>query len=105
MTLIILQIKPMAFSKINLKYNDYKWSAYPSDDPKITGKPDSTLFNRHEGYEMLYLIQTLMETWGLKEISSGQKIEKMVKDNLPSTTRSQSGVKDWIYDNWKKYNY
>tara|TARA_B100000700_G_scaffold317273_1_gene408372 strand:+ start:288 stop:476 length:189 start_codon:yes stop_codon:yes gene_type:complete len=44
------------FKNSDLKYGDYSWTVYGDDDPKITGKPDSTLFSRKEGYEVIYII-------------------------------------------------
>ena len=41
--------------------NEYSWNALIGDDPRITGEPDSTLFNRNEGYEVLYLIKTFFK--------------------------------------------
>ena len=82
---------------------DYKWTAYQGDDPKITGSPDNTLLNRNEGYEMLYFINRLAEIWKLQQKISLLKIEKMIKNHLPSNIRSQINVKNWIYSNWKKY--
>lgn len=89
--------------KSDLVYDDYSWTAYGDDDPEVTGEPDSTLFNRKEGYEVLYLINKLAEIHSLKDIKSGQKIEKMIQDHLPGDVRSQENVKDWIERNWKNY--
>lgn len=65
----------------DLLYKKYKWSAYPGDDPKITGKPDSTLLNRGEGYEMSYFIDRYMKSKEWKQASTGQKIEKFLKES------------------------
>jgi hypothetical protein len=86
------------FNKSGMHYTDYKWSAYPSDDPRITGKPDSTLFNRNEGYEVLYLINKMVTTK-----AEGEKMEKMIRKYLPSDVRSQENVQEWIKANWNKY--
>ena len=91
------------FTKSDMVYKDYRWSAYPSDDPRITGRPDNTLFNRHEGYEVLYLVNKLAELWDLKVVSSCQKMERMIRQHLPSDTRSQANVQTWIHANWSKY--
>lgn len=88
-------------SRADLYYKDYKWTAYPTDDPRVTGKPDSTFLNRHEGYEVLYFINKFAEKHSLKEKSSATKIEKMIRNELPSTTRSQENVVKWIEDTWK----
>lgn len=82
--------------------SQYSWTAIPGDNPRITGKPDSTLFNRHEGYEVLYLINAIGEEQGWKQKASGLKLEKMIKQNLPSDVRSQENVKKWLLNNWDK---
>lgn len=81
--------------------NTYSWSVIPPDNPRITGEPDSTLFNRNEGYEVLYLINKLAERWNWKEKKSGLKLERLIRDHLPSDVRSQSNVKAWVEKNWK----
>ena len=35
-------------NKSDLYYQGYSWTALAGDNPKITGKPDSTLLNRNE---------------------------------------------------------
>ena len=73
------------FNKGDLLYTDYKWTAYPDDDPKVTGKPDSTLLNRGEGYEMVYFIDRYMHSKGWSFTSTGQKIEKYLKESKSGT--------------------
>lgn len=88
-------------SKGDLFYKDYSWTVYGDDDPKVSGPPDSTMFNRKEGYEVLYLINKIAEIHNLKKLDSGLKMEKMIHDKLPGNVRSQENVKAWIVDNWK----
>lgn len=90
------------FNKTDLKYT-YSWSTDGGDNPKLKGEPDSSLLDRTEGYEVLYLIQKSMEAWGLKLVASGHKIERMIKNDVPSSIRTQIGIKDWIRINWEKY--
>lgn len=54
-------------------------------------------------YEMLYFINTYMENENLYNVSDGHKIEKMIKDYIPSTLRSQENIKNWIKNNWNQY--
>lgn len=82
--------------------NSYSWTTIGGDNPKITGTPDSTLFNRREGYEVLYLINTFADKHSFKQKASGLKIERMLKD-LPSATRKQTDVVAWIEHNWDNY--
>ena len=90
-------------NKSDLVYKDYNWSAYGNDDPKITGVPDSTLFNRKEGYEVLYLINKIVERNKFKQKQSGLKIERMIRKFLPGEIRSQTKVINWIETNWNNY--
>jgi hypothetical protein len=89
--------------KSDLQYDDYSWTALDSDNPKITGKPDSTMFSRHEGYEVLSLINRLAKKHGLEKIESGQKLETMIHNYLPSDVRSQANVQVWLENNWENY--
>jgi hypothetical protein len=100
---IILNKKIMNFLKSNLLYNHYSWTAMPGDNPKISGVPDSTLFNRNEGYEVLYLINKFLEKHSLSSIQAGQKVERMIRVGLPGDVRSQRNVMDWVAANWKKF--
>lgn len=89
------------FSKGDLFYEDYKWTAYPSDDPKVTGKPDSTYLNRGEGYEMVYFIDRYMKSKDWKHKDIGQSIEKFLRK---SKSGSQSHA-DWIKELNKDFSF
>lgn len=91
------------YNKSNMVYGDYSWTAVRGDDPTISGEPDSTLFSRKEGYEVLYMINKCLTKWNLSAIASGQKIEKMIRLHLPSDIRSQKNVYDWLNTNYNKY--
>jgi hypothetical protein len=39
----------------------------------------------------------------LKNVETGQKIEKMIHAGLPGNIRGQKNVVDWIINNWQKY--
>ncbi len=86
------------FTKNDLK-NKYSWSADGGDNPKLKGEPDSSLLDRTEGYEVLYMIQKLMVKWSLKNVSSGQKIERLIHQ-CPNNLHSQENIKNWIDKNW-----
>ena len=83
---------------------EYAWKAIPPDDPRVTGKPDSTLLNRGEGYEVLAFINSFASTNDWKQKASGLKAERLIKNNLPGDTRSHANVRKWLVDNWKKYD-
>lgn len=44
------------FNRSDLKRR-YNWSTDGGDNPKLRNNPDSSLLDRTEGYEVLYMIQ------------------------------------------------
>jgi hypothetical protein len=82
------------YKKSDMIYDDYSWTTCEGDDPKVTGEPDSTLFSRKEGYEVLYMINKIATT-----VKEGTKVEKLIHEKLPSSIRKQSDVKKWLEDN------
>ena len=93
----------MNYTKSDMLYNDYSWTTYEHDNPKITGVPDSTLLNRKEGYEILYFVNKFSEMHRLDPKTNGNKIERMIRNNVPSHIHSQEGIRQWIFDNWSSY--
>lgn len=91
------------FNQSDMFYKDYSWTTVKGDDPKVSGEPDSTMFSRKEGYEVIYLINKCLTKWDFKFESSGQKLEKMIRNYLPSETRSQQNVYNWLSANWNNY--
>ena len=89
--------------KSDLKF-EYSWKAIPPDDPRVTGKPDSTLLNREEGYEVLYFINRFSNTHNLSNKNTRLKVEKLIKKHLPGTIRSHANVWQWLVDNWNKHD-
>ena len=93
----------MALMKRSDLQYEYSWTAIKPDDPKATGKPDSTFLNRGEGYEVLPFINRFAEKYNLTNIASGKKIEKMINKHLPGSIRSHANVTAWLKENWKSY--
>lgn len=86
--------------KKDLRYKDYSWEAVPGDDPSKT-KEDSDRFSRHEGYEVLYLLNSLESAnGGAPSIKTLQTVEWMIHEKLPSNIQGRSKVKQWIYSNY-----
>jgi len=94
----------MNYQKSQMVYSDYKWSAKADhDNPKFIGAQEASMLNREEGYEMLYFINSLALTWKWNDnIVSRQKLERIIKEEVPSNIRTHSGIKNWIEQNHKK---
>lgn len=69
------------FVKEDLAFDGYNHTAWPDDDPRLTGKQDSILLNKSESYEMVYFINRYMTAKAWKQKETFQKIEKYLKES------------------------
>lgn len=83
----------------DLTYNDYDWDAIPEDDPRVRGALDRTQLNRKQGYEIVYFISTMIDKHGFMPADI-VKLERMIRNDVPSEIRTQEGIRDWIKGNW-----
>lgn len=91
------------YKRTDMVFN-YLWSARADhDNPKIIHGTDSAELNRSEGYEMLYFINSLAKTWNWDNvaISSYQHLERIIKNEVPSSTRTHAGIKSWIASHYQ----
>jgi hypothetical protein len=82
-------------SRSDLKYY-YNWRPIPDDDPRISGVFNTTLFDRNEGFEVLYLINSYADLRRIKRKETGLKIEKLIKEKLPLNLRNKIHVIQWL---------
>ena len=90
------------FKRTDLLYKDYNWEATADyDNAKVIGGKDRERLNRTEGHEMLYFIKSLALTWGWNDQphSVGQRLEKLIREKVPSEIQTQSKIKAWIMKN------
>src|ERR1700748_3861655 len=98
----------MSFARSEMLYDDgkyYKWTAKADhDNPYYTKGTDHSELNRTEGYEVLYFINHMgkVNFKSTPATATYQKIEKMIRDSVPSSIRTHKKVADWIIDNWQK---
>lgn len=91
-------------TKSNLIYEEnYNWTVYDNDHPKINGSPDNTQFNPNEGYEVMYLITEYMNKYEINKNHHRRKIEKMIRHHLPNSIVNQKNTIKWIKENWDNY--
>ncbi len=91
-------------SAINLSISDLKYEyskkATGGDNPKFTGKPDSGLFNREEEYEVIPMLNKVLDELGTLKVSALHKLEDMIENDLPGNVRSRENVFDWLVKNY-----
>jgi hypothetical protein len=86
--------------KVNSSDLQYKYSKTVTgdDSAKFRGKPDSSEFNRHEEYEVIPMIEHIMNHKSWSQKASIHKIEDLIK-KIPSNTRRRDHVFDWLVAN------
>lgn len=87
------------YTKDDLYYSDYKWTLYANRHARISGLPDNTPFNRHEGYEVLYLINHLAGN-----TEEALEMERLIRNVLPVEINRQKDVVEWIAMNREPKN-
>lgn len=96
------------FTKADLQYTDYSWTAIKGDNPRLTGNPDHAELNRREGYEVVDFIEGFCtrhnDVNGNRLTKDhGKKAERLIRKHLPGDVRSRAKVDQWLLDNWAKY--
>lgn len=84
----------MHFQKQDLTGTHYNWK----DDTTqlFTGQPSRRVFNRFNSNQVLFIINSfgsLLEKFTLEE---GRLIEQQIANRLPSDTKSEISVFNWI---------
>jgi len=88
-------------TKEYLKYTDYSWEAVPGDDPDKR-KKDADYFNRHEGYEVINILNSFNDDGRDISIEARQIIEWMLHEKLPSDIHGRRNTQEWVIDNFNK---
>lgn len=78
----------------------YNWSENAGDNSRLRGEPDHSLFNRSEGYEVLYIINNILIKKGLTSIGSGNKAERLLREKLASKNYTQIEVISFFNKHW-----
>ena len=78
----------------------YRWNASPEEDPNFMRYPEHSIFNRSEGYEVLYTINKYLEKHGLVTIGDGRKAEELIQSKLPSKSFTHIELWRWLKINW-----
>lgn len=88
-------------------FTDYKWTASADhDNPNFLKGKEHTSLNRTEGYEMLRFINYLANEWGWAanvHVSNYQKIERLIRKEVPSNTQTHAAIRAWLASNWKNH--
>ena len=84
----------MVFSKEHLT-GLYNW-APESEIPVFDGSPTRRLFNRWNGYQVLFIINLILDIHRDFSIEQGREIEKLIINKLPFNPSSELTVFNWL---------
>jgi predicted flap endonuclease-1-like 5' DNA nuclease/uncharacterized membrane protein len=78
-----------------LNVDAYSWHAIEGDNPhKIM--MDAVMFNRKEGYEVIPMIQKVVNTFGYETVDDVKRVESIIATELPGNVRSRKNVYNWL---------
>ncbi len=75
----------------------YDWQAIEGDSPRAI-KMDAALFNRHEGYEVIPMIQKVVNHFDYDSEADVRKVEDLILNELPGSVRGKKRVLQWLVE-------
>ena len=85
----------MHFSKQDMEMVDYNWDN-SSLNEIFSGEPSRRLFDRYNGNQVLFIINSYALVHEKFTVNDGKRIEKEICDNLPLSAKSEISVFNWI---------
>ena len=85
----------MHFQKQDMEGGNYHWNEN-SFQVIFSGKPSRRLFDRYNGDQVLFIINSYASLADNFSPQEGKMIEKEISDNLPLDARSEISVFNWI---------
>ena len=58
------------------------------------------LLNREEEYEVIPMLNKVLDELGTLKVSALHKLEDMIENDLPGNVRSRENVFDWLVKNY-----
>jgi hypothetical protein len=83
------------FKQSDLKYR-YRVDIAGRDLPRFTGKPDPAPFNRDDLYEVLPMLEAVMEELGTYDVKILHLLEDILNTNLPKCISTREEVFDCL---------
>ena len=88
------------FKENDLRYS-YNWNPKTAEMlPRKIRYTDAHELNLEEGYEVLFFINSFMESKNLAMKTTFEKIEQILKEELPQTKRGLSKIKRFLSDDY-----
>ncbi|MDV6169069.1 hypothetical protein R1T16_11590 [Flavobacterium sp. DG1-102-2] len=88
------------FDKFSLKCT-YSWTE--ADKAKIEGDiTNDDIIDRNNGYQVLDLINYFFEMSGFMTTDAFNRLEQLIRKELPEDLKTRREIKAWLTKNWNK---
>jgi len=89
---VAIQVKRAMIDK-----EKYKWEAGEGDS-KTSVAHDRIMFNRRQGYEVIPMIQKVVNHFGYETEEDVKRVEMAIRTALPGNVRSRKNVFNWLVE-------
>jgi hypothetical protein len=93
----------MNFLKEHLHNGDYN-RAVGLNHSLYNNAPDRRIFDRLNGYQVLFIINYFGQSVGNLTVTDGRRIENLISTQLPGEIKSELSVFNWLRDNYLYYS-
>ncbi|MGN6619310.1 MAG: hypothetical protein ACTHJ5_19195 [Ilyomonas sp.] len=90
----------MFFQKQHLSQDNYHWAPGNYETPDV---PTRKSFDRYNGDQLLHMINCFGTSIGKLSIDDGQKIEALIRTQLPLEVKSEIAVFNWLKGKYLYY--
>jgi len=87
----------MDFVREDLQGDHYTWNE-DTTTSTFQGKPSRRLFNRFDGYQVLFVINYYGSLTGNYQTLEARRMEELIMHDLPLDARSEISVLNWLQE-------
>jgi hypothetical protein len=89
--------------KEHLRKTYYNWTI-GLNHSKENKEPDRRVFDRFNGFQVLFIINYFGKSLGKQTVTEGLKIEELISGQLPLEVKSELSVFNWLRGVYLYYN-
>lgn len=78
-----------------IEVKKYDWKTGKGDS-STDRKHDAVMFSRRQGYEVIPMIQKVVNHFGYETEEDVKRVEQAIRTALPSNVRSRKNVFNWL---------
>ena len=93
----------MLFLKEHLHNAYYNWTIGLNHSYQ-NNEPDRRIFDRFNGYQVLFIINHFGKSVGKLTVNDGRKIEELISTQLPLEIKSEVSVFNWLREVYLYYS-